>query len=244
MSSLDKIAVVIPCLNEAKEIFSLVGAVRKFLPNVMVIDDGSTDGTGKLAAEAGAEILRNETSLGKGAALNLGFKRAHERGFEFAIAMDGDGQHSPADIPKFLDAMNTSSLVIGNRMSDCGKMPWVRKVVNRWMSKQLSRITGENLPDTQCGFRLINLAAWSRLDLQTAHFEIESELLLGFAAAGHAIEFVPIEVIYKNERSKINPVRDTVRWFRWWRMARRQFQASNPRAEFSLVAESITRAPK
>ena len=215
MSPQDKVVVVIPCLNEAKEIFSLVTAVRKFLPNVIVFDDGSTDDTAALAAKAGAEVLRNKTSLGKGRALNAGFKYARERGFPFALAMDGDGQHAPYDIPKFLAAMERAPLVIGNRMENCAQMPWLRSFVNRWMSRQLSRVAGKELPDTQCGFRLIQLEAWSRLDLRTSHFEIESELLLGFAAAGHAIEFVPIEVIYKNEQSKIHPVRDTIRWFRW-----------------------------
>jgi len=214
-----------PCLNEAKEIFSLVVAVRKLLPNVIVVDDGSTDETARFAADAGADILRNENSLGKGAALNLGFKRARDKGFQFALAMDGDGQHSPKDIPKFLHAMDKASLIIGNRMENCGSMPWLRKFVNRWMSRRLSLIAGRNLPDTQCGFRLVHLEAWSRLNLQTSHFEIESELLLAFAAAGQAIEFVPIEVIYKNEQSKIHPMRDTVRWFRWLKNARTQFTA-------------------
>jgi glycosyltransferase involved in cell wall biosynthesis len=244
MSSADKVAVVIPCLNESKEIFALVSAVRKFLPNVIVVDDGSTDETSALATKAGAEVLRNKTPLGKGMALNLGFQRARERSFSSALAMDGDGQHAPNDIPKFLAAINKAPLVIGNRMENCARMPWLRRFVNRWMSERLSRIAGKNLPDTQCGFRLIDLEAWSQLELQTTHFEIESELVLSFAAAGHAIEFVPIEVIYKNEQSKIHPVRDTVRWFRWWRIARRQFQAVTPTSDFSLMAESITRAPK
>ena len=244
MSVTDKIAVVIPCLNEAETIVPLIYEIKKFLPNVIVVDDGSTDGTGKFAADAGAEVLRNPQPRGKGIALNLGLQQAHDRGFHSALAMDGDGQHAPSDISKFLDAMNRALLVIGNRMENCGQMPSLRKFVNRWMSRRLSKIAGINLPDTQCGFRLINLEAWSRLNLQTAHFEIESELLLAFAAAGHAIEFVPIKVIYKNERSKIHPVRDTVRWFCWWRKARRLIQVANPPVEFPLVAESITRAPK
>lgn len=243
MSPEDKIAVVIPCLNEAKEIFSLVTAVRKFLPNVIVFDDGSIDDTAALAAKAGAEVLRNKTSLGKGMVLNAGFKHARERGFQFTLAMDGDGQHAPSDIPKFLAAMERAPLVIGNRMENCAQMPWLRRFVNRWMSQRLSQIAGKNLPDTQCGFRLVDLETWSRLDLRTSHFEIESELLLGFVAAGHAIEFVPIEVIYKNEQSKIHPVRDTIRWFRWWKTARQKFQVVPP-VEFALMAESITRAPK
>ena len=233
MSTVDKIAVVIPCLNEAATIASLICEIKTILPNVIVVDDGSTDFTGKFAADAGADVLRNTQPLGKGIALNLGLKHAREKGFHSALAMDGDGQHAPSDIPRFLDALDKAPLVIGNRMTNCEQMPWVRKSVNRWMSKRLSHVAGKNLPDTQCGFRLINLEAWSRLNLQTAHFEIESELLLAFAAAGHAIEFVPIQVIYKNERSKIHPVRDTLRWLQWFRNARRQFETLKLKTELS-----------
>jgi hypothetical protein len=76
------------------------------------------------------------------------------------------------------------------------------------------------LPDSQCGFRLMNLQTWASLPVNAAHFEIESDLLLAFARSECPIEFVPIEVIYKSEQSKIHPVRDTVRWFRWWWRAR------------------------
>ena len=99
-------------------------------------------------------------------------------------------------------------------------MPLVRRVVNRWMSKRISTAAGRPLPDTQCGFRLMTLEAWRSLRIQAAHFEIESEVLLAFIAAGYKVEFVPIRVIYKKEQSKIHPVRDTVRWFRWWRRRR------------------------
>src|ERR1043166_2654612 len=84
------------------------------------------------------------------------------------------------------------------------------------MSRRLERLAECALPDSQCGFRLMDLGAWSKLTLETRHFEIESELLLAFAEAGHRIEFVPIQVIYKNEASKIHPLRDSARWLRWW----------------------------
>jgi hypothetical protein len=84
------------------------------------------------------------------------------------------------------------------------------------MSQRISRLTGRELPDTQCGFRLMHLGAWSQVHLKADHFEIESELLCKFIAADQSVEFVPVQVIYRNERSKIRPMRDTHRWFRWW----------------------------
>ena len=212
-------AVVIPCLNEAAAIESLVRQVREQLPTVIVVDDGSTDATGDVARRAGAEVLRHPHPQGKGASLETGLKRARELGFAVAIMMDGDGQHSPEDIPAFLQRAERSgaALIVGNRMADARRMPWLRRQVNRAMSWRLSRIAGHELPDSQCGFRLIQLEAWSKLRLQSRHFEIESEMLLAAVAAGYAVEFVPIRVIYKSEQSKIHPVRDTLRWFRWLR---------------------------
>jgi hypothetical protein len=100
-------------------------------------------------------------------------------------------------------------------------MPPLRRWVNRWMSGELSRISGRSLPDSQCGFRLLNLDDLARVSIRATHFEIESEVLFRFARAGLPIEFVPIRVIYKAEQSKIHPWRDTVRWLRWRRQARR-----------------------
>ena len=215
-------AVIIPCLNESAAIGALVTAVRRQLPHVLVIDDGSTDGTGRLATQAGAELLRHDKPLGKGAALHAGWKWAWESGFTWALTMDGDGQHSPADIPIFLKrAENTSAeLVVGNRMGNTRNMPRLRRFVNRWMSARISRRAGCELPDSQCGFRLMNLSGLPSAPTSAAHFEIESEVLLSFARAGRKIEFVPIQVIYKNEQSKIHPFLDTLRWLHWWRNAK------------------------
>ncbi|MBI3877004.1 MAG: glycosyltransferase family 2 protein [Verrucomicrobia bacterium] len=215
-------AVVIPCFNEAACIGRVVGEVRAFLPAMIVVDDGSADETGKFAAESGAEVVRHERNLGKGAALASGLRRARERGFAWALTMDGDGQHAPEDIPKLLAKADTSeaALLIGDRMHAASQMPWLRRVVNRWMSRRLSARAGVELPDTQCGFRLMRLDAWSALRLETTHFETESETLLAFLRAGHAVEFVPVQVIYKREQSKIHPLRDAWRWLRWWGQAK------------------------
>lgn len=215
-------AVVIPCLNEAATIKSLVTEARARLPVVIVVDDGSSDDTAGIAAAAGAIVIRHPRPLGKGAALAAGWLEARNRKHRWALSMDGDGQHAPEDIPRMLNGAERTgaSLVVGNRMGNACAIPWLRRVVNRWMSRRISRLTGHFLPDTQCGFRLMDLEAWSRIHLNADHFEIESELLCKFIAAGERVEFVAIQVIYRNERSKIRPVRDTHRWFRWWWQAR------------------------
>jgi glycosyltransferase involved in cell wall biosynthesis len=216
-------AAVIPCLNESATIGGLVTAVRQFLPSVVVVDDGSKDDTRERAAGAGAEVIRHEHRLGKGAALAAGWTQARARGFTWALSMDGDGQHAPEDIPGFFDRAGASGarLIVGNRMGDAAAIPWVRRQVNRWMSARISRLTGQALPDTQCGFRLMCLEDWAGIHVQADHFEIESELLCKFIAAGRPVEFVPVRVIYRNEQSKIRPVRDTHRWFRWgWHRTR------------------------
>src|SRR5207237_2877765 len=105
----------------------------------------------------------------------------------------------------------------------------------RWMSERISALVRMPLPDSQCGFRLMDLETWSALSVDATHFEIESDVLLAFAAHGCAIEFVPIQVIYKTERSKIHPLRDTIRWFRWLRQARR-YMLDERRAQAELKA--------
>jgi glycosyltransferase involved in cell wall biosynthesis len=235
---------VIPCLNEAATIGPLVEAVaRQFstsspqndsgplvLPKVLVVDDGSNDRTTQVAEAAGALVLKHPRPQGKGAALRTGLSKALELGFAWAFTLDGDGQHAASDMGAFLAAAERTdaSLLVGNRMAHSGRMPWVRRHVNRWMSQSLSRLAGQPLPDTQCGFRLLRLSAWAGLSIATQHFEIESEMLLQFLAAGFRVEFVPIQVIYKNEQSKIHPIRDAWRWIQWkqdWTRRQRRLRA-------------------
>ncbi len=215
-------AVVIPCRNEAASIARLVREVRRYLPLVLVVDDNSHDDTAARASEAGAQAVWRTGSPGKGAAIKEGITAALARNRAWALTLDGDGQHRADDIPAFLRCAEESGapLVVGDRTPRAEAMPWLRRHVNRWMSRQISAIAGRFLPDTQCGFRLINLGACLGLRLETDHFEIESEMLLAFIRAGHRVEFVPIQVADGGRRSHIHPVMDTWRWLRWWKRAR------------------------
>lgn len=210
---------MIPCFNEAASIGTLVSAIRQQVRTVWVVDDGSTDGTGDLARGAGAIVVRHDRNLGKGAALKSGLSCAWQHGLTWAVTLDGDAQHAPEDVPAFVRrAQETGALlVIGNRMGQARKMAWMRRQANRWMSWQLSRQAGRHLPDTQSGFRLIHLATWAGLPLTVQRFEVESETLMAFLAAGRPVDFVPVQVIDSRRKSHIRPVADTLRWLRWWK---------------------------
>jgi glycosyltransferase involved in cell wall biosynthesis len=226
-----KCAAVIPCFNEEKTIAALVTSLLKQLPLVVVVDDGSTDGTARNAENAGAIVIRHERNRGKGAALQTGLAHLLALGFDRAVTLDGDGQHDPAQLPAFLHCAEETGapLVIGNRMHDArarnAAMPWLRRHVNRWMSRRLSQAAGCYLPDTQSGFRLLHLQTWASLPLSAQHFEIESEMLIAFLAAKHSVEFVPIRVIASGRQSRIHPFTDTVRWWKWWRAMKRKTAA-------------------
>jgi glycosyltransferase involved in cell wall biosynthesis len=211
-------AAVIPCFNEARTIVPLAAAVSQYLPSLIVVNDGSTDDTPALAARAGAVVVSHERNLGKGAALRTGLSLALKQGFEWALTLDGDGQHAPDDLPAFLRCAEQTGarLIIGNRMHHARAIPWLRRQVNWWMSRQLSRLAGRRLPDTQCGFRLIHLKTWATMPLKTEHFEVESETLMAFLRAGCQVEFVPIHVIRSRRRSRIHPLADSLRWWKWW----------------------------
>ena len=227
---------MIPCFNEAAEISEVVAGVKRFLPNVIVVDDGSTDATAGLAKNSGAKVLSLKKNSGKGAALRAGWKFARELDFNWILMLDGDGQHAADDIPKFFYGAEKTkaALVIGNRMENSAAMPWLRRKVNQFMSKRISRLTGAQLPDSQCGFRLAHLETLLRLPITANHFQIESEMLVAFLAAGSKIEFVPVQTIYKNAASKIRPLPDTWRWLRW------QFAQCKPHEREIVLAQTAT----
>jgi len=214
-----KICVIIPAYNEEKNIRWLVSSLKKNGYTVLVIDDGSSDGTSNEAASAGAEVLRNGVNQGKGASLIRGFSHVKRGEFDGVIVMDGDGQHLPEDIPALLSAAGAGgNLVVGNRMARPGEMPLSRWITNKFMSLLLSCLTKQRIPDSQCGFRFISASTLAKLNLSCNNYEIESEMLLAAGRSGCKILSAQVKSVYRGTKSQIDPLLDTVRFFRFiWR---------------------------
>jgi hypothetical protein len=122
----------------------------------------------------------------------------------------------PEEIPGFLEEANRSgaAFVVGTRMSDTRKMPFVRRMTNRFMSGQISRLCGQAVPDSQCGFRMLHRDVIPHLFCESNNYEYETEMLLIASREGFRVASVPVSTVYGEEKSKIHPVRDTIRFFK------------------------------
>lgn len=210
--------VLIPCKNLERVVGTIVHQVLELGLglDVLVIDDGSTDGTSRSAREAGALVVAHAENLGKGAALRTGFGYALEHGYDAVITMDGDGQHDPASIPSFIETFERTGadIVVGSRMHDVGEMPGLRVWTNRTTSRVVSLLARTPIPDSQSGFRMIGSGLLRSLvgDLVTSRYDMESEMLIRAGRRGFKVGSTPIRSIYTDEVSHINPVVDTIRF--------------------------------
>jgi len=209
-------AAVIPAYNEAKHLGDVVKRTRQELDNVVVVDDGSTDETAAEARSAGAELIVHKENCGKGESIKAGLRYWLERGFAWVVILDADGQHRPEEIERMLNAAGAdrAELLIGNRMNDVGSMPLVRRLVNRYMSNRISRVCGQQIPDTQCGFRMLHRDLIPSVLVGTNRFDYETEMLILASRKGFRIVSVSITTVYSDEVSSIHPVRDTLRFFK------------------------------
>lgn len=211
-----KIFIVIPTYNEMKTIGSIVRDLRARDFRVVVVDDGSRDHTIIDANKFGAELIVHSKNVGKGRCIREGLEYSLENGCDVVITMDGDGQHDLRDIDKFIEKHRTAGadIVLGNRMHNPKKMPFVRRCANVFMSFVLSHILGQRLDDSQCGYRLISRRAMEAMSLKTTKYEIESEMLIEAKRHNLRISSVEINSIYGGEFSQINPFFDTIRFIK------------------------------
>jgi len=215
-----KTLVVIPCKDLEKEVGDVVRGVLglNLGLDVVVVNDGSKDGTSAAAAAAGAHVLEHEVNLGKGAALKTGFEYAVAKGYDAVVTMDGDGQHDPLAIPDFLEAVGKcdADIIVGTRMHAVGEMPKLRIWTNRTTSRIVSLITRQDIPDSQSGYRLIKVRVLKDIvkSFVTTRYDTESELLIRAARRGYRTADVAITSIYTGAVSHINPIVDTLRFVR------------------------------
>ncbi|PZR73121.1 MAG: glycosyltransferase family 2 protein [Chthoniobacterales bacterium] len=218
------VAAIIPAYHEEKHIAEVVRRTLLQLDHVLVVDDGSTDATATAAQKADGDVIIHPQNRGKGESIKTGLRHWLERDFVYAVILDGDGQHLPEEISRFLAAAAASraELLIGTRMNDVSEMPLVRRLVNRYMSGTISRLCGQQIPDTQCGFRMVHRSLIPDLLGGADRFDYETEMLILASRKGCRIESVPITTVYSDEVSSIHPVRDTIRFFKLMRRYKRK----------------------
>jgi glycosyltransferase involved in cell wall biosynthesis len=216
------IVALIPGYNEAPRIGAVVQAAIRHLP-VLVVDDGSSDGTAEAARAAGAMVVEQRPNQGKGAALRAGFRRALDDGADAILTLDADGQHDPAEIPSFLArwaADPRPDLVVGRR--DFRAMPLIRRLSNVIGGRAFSWAVGRDVPDNQSGYRLVSRPLAEATLASAEHgFAFEVEQITTCIRMGGTIAWVPIRTIYAGAPSHIQPLVHLREFVRIVRQARR-----------------------
>jgi glycosyltransferase involved in cell wall biosynthesis len=203
--------VVIPAYNAARMLGSVLDQIREVSPhlNVLVVDDGSTDRTAAVAEIGKAIVVKHERNMGKGEALRTGFREFLNRDFKAVITLDADGQHSPSEIPKLIEAWlnERADIVIGTRKRQVGEMPLLRIFTNTVSSWLVSLSAGQYIPDSQSGYRLIARSVIENVKTESCGYGAESEILIKAAIAGYTIESATISTLYGDETSYIHPLK-------------------------------------
>jgi glycosyltransferase involved in cell wall biosynthesis len=210
-----KVCVLIPVHNEARTIASLIACLKEEIQDIIIVDDGSIDGSGQLACAQGAHVIVHQQKQGKGSSLRDGFDYVVRHGFDGVVTMDGDGQHAVSDIGIFLAKAQElpETIISGSRIRNCPNMPRLRYLTNQAMSWLISVFCHQPIEDSQCGFRFIPINILKQIKLYSSDFQIETEVLLRASRKGFKTYFVPIQTIYHDETSKIRPLVDTLRFF-------------------------------
>ncbi len=217
-----KIAAILAAHDEADHILPVLAGLKPFgLHRVLVVDDGSGDGTGAVAAAAGAEVLRLPAGHGggKGQAMRAGIAHLQPDAFDFYLFLDADGQHDPADLQGFIEYLQVhpeADFLIGSRFQDRAKIPAKRWRTNALGTWTLGRIAGVTWEDSQSGFRMIRKKVLDRLDLHASGFAIEMEMAMKAADWKLHWAHIPIQAIYRPgpHRSHFRGVMDT--WLIAW----------------------------
>ena len=211
------VAVVIPALNEALRIREVVRDALAHCDHVIVVDDGSDDGTADCIADLGATVLRHPRRLGKGAALRSGFAQAQRIGAQAVATMDGDGQHGGADIPRLMAAANRNpgAVIIGARLRKRANQPVYRRIGNDFGDWGIGLGCGFRIIDSQSGQRLYPHAVYTLDDIPGEGFVFEAQMLLSAVRrAGAGVVAVPIETRYASADAPMQFRKSHFRLFR------------------------------
>lgn len=212
-----KCCVIIPTYNNAGTLADVINGILTYTDQVVVVNDGSTDTTAEALKDfQNISVCQLDKNKGKGAALRTGFKYARSKGFDYAITIDSDGQHSTDDIPKFIDALisEPDTLFIGARNMAQDGVPGKSSFGNKFSNFWFKAETGISLPDTQSGFRLYPIKKLEKLHFFTPKYEFEIEIIVRAAWKGIAVKSIPIKVYYFSEEERVSHFRPFKDFFR------------------------------
>jgi glycosyltransferase involved in cell wall biosynthesis len=212
----DRVAIIIPALDEALAIREVVTSALRICPDVFVVDDGSSDDTAAKISDLPIRLIRHDVRLGKGRSLKDAMRAAFAAGFDAVISIDGDGQHSSDDVPRLLraHALQPDALLLCARLIGRESQPAIRRFANHFADFWVSWACGQRVLDSQCGQRLYPRRIMDSIQTPaTDGFAFESEVLINASQAGFVIAAVPIRARYHEGRraSHFQPLRDVGR---------------------------------
>lgn len=214
-SNTNSVCAVIPFYNEKETINTVISETLNYVHFVFAVNDGSDDGFLYNAnEESQIKFINLDKNYGKGKALSIGFEEAASAGFKYVVTLDADWQHDPKYIPKLVEGLQSYDIVIGNRLKNLKRMPIQRKFSNMLTSFFLTVKTGQNILDSQCGFRAYKVEVLKFVRTNFFGFEAESEILVKASKKGFKIGFVDIPTVYGNEKSKMRPVQAIIGFLR------------------------------
>jgi len=204
-----KVIAGIPAYNEEKYIGTIVLKTRDYADEIIVVDDGSTDATSRVARNANATVIRHEENRGKGAAIQSLLVEVRQRNPDILVLIDADSQHNPDEIPKLIEpiASDGFDLVIGSRQTQRGNIPIYRQIGQRILSYLSHILSRQRVIDSECGFRALSAKAIAELKLSQNGFAIETEMIATAVKKGLKITEVPVSAIYVRDASTLNPIR-------------------------------------